>query len=295
MDRIEVFLEYLTYEKRYSIHTIEAYKLDLEQFESFISADFDIELIDVNHHQVRSWVVRLKEEGKSHKSIHRKISSVKSFYKHERRLGLVKSNPTAVVKLPKLEKRIPNFVKHSELATIKTNLQEKKKTFELCRDDMIILLLLSTGMRRSELIELSEDDYSGGVVKVLGKRNKERMIPLPSSVSETLDEYLILKSEKFQNPAKEILVTDKGEKLYEKFVYRVVNKYLASITTSKKKSPHVLRHSYATELLNNGADLSAIKDLLGHSSLAATQVYTHSSMEKIKEIYKSAHPRSKKN
>lgn len=290
-----MFLEYLTFEKRFSGHTVEAYKLDLKQFHTFIEEEFDMKLEEVTHHQVRSWVVQLKETGRSHKTIHRKISSVKSFYKHERRLGVIKINPTAVVKLPKLEKRIPHFVKHSELSKIKEDLNEEKEDFQQFRDDVIILLLLSTGMRRSELIGLQESDYSNGLIKVLGKRNKERIIPLPKSVCETLDKYLIFKRQNFELSSSEILVTDKGEKLYEKFVYRVVNKYLASITTSKKKSPHVLRHSYATELLNNGADLSAIKDLLGHSSLAATQVYTHSSMEKIKEIYKSAQIRSIKN
>ncbi len=295
MDRIELFLEYLTFEKRFSIHTIEAYKLDLSQFQIFIHDNFEMELNEVTHHQVRSWVVFLKEKKMSHKTIHRKISSVKSFYKQERRLGVVKVNPTTVVKLPKLEKRIPQFVKHSELSTIKESLSEEKNSFELVRDDMIILLLLSTGMRRSELIGLKEADYANGVIKVFGKRNKERLIPLPSSICESLDNYLKLKAQEFETDKGSLLVTNRGEKLYEKFVYRVVNKYLASVTTSKKKSPHILRHSYATELLNNGADLSAIKDLLGHSSLAATQVYTHSSMEKIKEIYKSAHPRSIKN
>jgi integrase/recombinase XerC len=295
MDKIELFLAYLTFEKRFSVHTVEAYKLDLSQFLKFIEVEFEMKLEEVTHHQIRSWVVKMKENGKSHKTIHRKISSIKSFYKQERRLGNIIINPTSVVKLPKLEKRIPHFIKHSELNTIKDDLREDKESFELLRDDMIILLLLSTGMRRSELIGLKETDYSEGLVKVLGKRNKERVIPLPESIADSLDKYLIVKRQKFPNGIDELLVTNTGEKLYEKFVYRIVNKYLASITTSKKKSPHVLRHSYATELLNNGADLSSIKDLLGHSSLAATQVYTHSSMEKIKEIYKSAHPRSTKN
>lgn len=295
MTRIKVFLEYLTYEKRYSSHTVAAYKTDLLQFLEFIVSEFDMKLNEVSHHQVRSWVVSMKSGGNSHKTIHRKISSIKSFYKHERRLGLVSINPASAVKLPKLEKRLPQFVKHTELEAIKSNLMGGKNEFTLFRDDMIILLLLSTGMRRSELMGLTEADYANGMLKVLGKRSKERLVPLPTLVASSLDKYLILKKKNFEESEKWLIVTNKGEKLYSKFVYRVVNKYLAKATTSKKKSPHVLRHSYATELLNNGADLSAIKDLLGHSSLAATQVYTHNSMEKIKKIYKSAHPRSVKN
>ncbi len=286
------FLDYLEFEKRFSKHTINAYKSDLAQFESFLECDFDTELDSASHQQVRSWVVNLKESGNSHKTIHRKISSVKSYYKYHLRMGDLEKNPVSGIKLPKIEKRVPNFVKHSEMKSLKTELESNRSAFGELRDSLIILVLLSTGIRRSELIGLKDSCIDNGAIKVLGKRNKERIVPLPEKVSMEIVKYLNVKQQEFSGNSDYLFVTDKGQKLYEKFVYRIVNNYLALNTTLKTKSPHVLRHSYATELLNNGADLSAIKELLGHSSLAATQVYTHSSMEKIKEIYKSAHPRS---
>jgi integrase/recombinase XerC len=292
MADIVSFIDYLKYEKRFSEHTISAYQTDLIQFTDFIQETFHEEILKANHHQVRSWVVSLKKDGNSHKTIHRKVSSLKSFYKFNLRLGIIDSSPTASIKLPKIEKRIPNFVKHSELSILKDDLFQERHSFKEVRDDLIILLLLATGIRRTELIHLKASDLSSSGIKVLGKRNKERIVPVPDSVRDRINEYLKIKEQEFEMPCDFLIVTNKGEKLYEKFVYGIVNNYLALRTTASKKSPHVLRHSYATELLNNGANLSSIKELLGHTSLAATQVYTHSSLEKIKEIYKSAHPRS---
>ena len=296
MPEFSTFLDYLKFEKRFSVHTVNAYELDLKQFSAFLKEDFSIDDDkEITHHHIRSWLVALKGLKSSHKTIHRKVSSVKSYFKYKNNIGSLSHNPTVGVKLPKIEKRIPQFIKTSELNQLQSKLSEVKDSFEDQRDDAIVLLLLATGIRRAELINLKSTDFHSNTIKVLGKRKKERIIPLPLKVSESIDCYVKKRDEKFGGSTEYLIVTNQGEKVYEKLVYRIVNIYLGDVTSSKKKSPHVLRHSYATELLNNGADLSAIKELLGHSSLAATQVYTHSSIEKIKEIYKSAHPRSVKN
>jgi len=290
----ESFLNYLKYEKRYSKHTVTAYEKDLDQFFSFgneLVEDFCVENIDSGI--IRRWLVSLMEDGISPRSVNRKISTLKSYFRHLMRDGVIKANPMERVISPRVPKKLPYFVKEKEI----NNLLDGKyfsNDFEGVRDKAIISLFYGTGMRLSELKELKQQDLNldGCIVKVTGKRNKERLIPFPYEIRGVLREYLEIREDMFGNIAPFIFLTDKGVQVYDKLIYRVVKKHLTKVTTLDKKSPHVLRHSYATHLLNNGADLNAIKELLGHANLAATQVYTHNTFEKLKEVYKQAHPRA---
>ncbi|MFM7024389.1 MAG: site-specific tyrosine recombinase/integron integrase [Flavobacteriales bacterium] len=303
---LDDFLQYLSIEKRYSEHTVLAYKHDLETFFEFIGTTYEIqEPVGISTLMVRSWVVDMVERELAPKSVHRKISSIKSFYKFLMRSGALKSSPAHGVVLPKLKKRLPTFVEESKMSHLLDQpeaepeplskgdaLQElHADNFSSKRDKLIIDLLYCTGMRLSELINLkiSSVDLRDNSIRVLGKGRKERVIPINLSTSATIKDYLAYRIEGEDNS---LLLTDKGKKLYEELVYRTVKKYLSHITTQEKKSPHVLRHSFATHMLNNGADLNAIKELLGHASLAATQVYTHNSIEKLKKVYNQAHPRA---
>lgn len=292
---LKKFLEYLKYEKHYSELTINAYQTDLEQFSEFIDDSFDEELLSVNSFQVRSWVVNLKNQGLKNKSIHRKISSLKSFYKFLLKIGEIDINPTSKVALPKLASRLPDFVREDDMRLLLDNLEEQSNDFDDLTKYTIFLLLYSTGMRRAELINLKElsVEFDKETIKVLGKRNKERIIPMESSVKNKLKIYQQQKNELGLSTLT-FFVNSKGQKLTEKFVYQTVNNYLSMIPSLKKRSPHVLRHTFATQMLENGADLMAIKDLLGHESLSSTQVYTHNTMEKLKQVYKSAHPKERK-
>lgn len=292
---LDKFLEYLKYEKHYSPLTIGAYQTDLEQFSIFVDDSFDLGLLDVDSFQVRSWVVSLKNQGLKNKSIHRKVSSVKSFYKFLLRIGEVEVNPTSKLALPKLESRLPDFVRENDMRELLTEIKDKIKGFNSLVNYSVFLLLYATGMRRAELVGLKQEaiDFDNGTVKVLGKRNKERIIPVETSVLNELKNYKNEKDLRGLNTTS-FFVNEKGEKLTEKFVYQTVNNYLSVVPSLKKRSPHVLRHTFATQMLENGADLMAIKDLLGHESLSSTQVYTHNTIEKLKQVYKSAHPRERK-
>ncbi len=292
----EKYLAYLKFEKRFSEHSLKSYQVDLNQFECFIHFNFEEKLEKATLDMIRTWVVSLKEKGLKIKSIHRKVSSLKSYYKFLIKNSVLQTNPAALVQLPKTEKRLPEFLKETETQqlffeelggdTIET------LTFEESRDDLMLQILYQTGVRLSELINIKDTDYVNNNIKVLGKRNKERLIPVSEGLKQSILNYQKIRNLEFGQTTEYLLVKNDGLKCYEKFVYRKVKYYLSKVTKMKKKSPHTLRHSFATHLLNNGADLSSIKDLLGHSSLAATQVYTHNSIEKMKLIYKSAHPRS---
>tara|TARA_R110002073_G_scaffold306012_2_gene475124 strand:- start:658 stop:1557 length:900 start_codon:yes stop_codon:yes gene_type:complete len=293
MNQITAFLEYLTFEKKYSKHTIVAYKNDLISFRDFCSIEYDQDIIDdVNYSQIRSWIVSLVDDGVINRTINRKISSLKSFYKFLQKTKQISKNPLASHKALKTTKEIQvPFSKEEVLKVI--SVIESGDTFEGVRDKLIVEMFYSTGMRRAELInlEIGSIDFSKDMVKVLGKRNKERLIPLLPSVLKSVKKYLELRGE-LQQKSTAFFLTQKGNKIYETLVYRVINNYFSRVSSKVKKSPHILRHSFATHLLNEGADLNSVKELLGHSSLASTQVYTHNSLEQIKKVYNQAHPRS---
>lgn len=288
---IRQFLDWLQKEKRYSEHTILAYEADISQLDSFLKETYEAGLLEASASMLRSWVVTLIEAGKTPKSVNRKISSLKSFYNFLQRKSLIGSLPTHKLVSPKTNKPLPAFIKNSEMEALFENFKFEDN-FKGKRDELIMEILYSCGIRLSELIGIKEQNVNlfDTTLKVLGKRNKERIIPLHKELISKLQEYMKLKSELFSSPL--LLLTDKGKKMYPKFVYRKVNYYLGQVTTSKKKSPHILRHTFATHMLNNGADLNTIKELLGHTNLSATEVYTHNSIEKLKNIYKQAHPRA---
>lgn len=294
MDYILSFLNYLEFEKRYSKRTIESYRIDLLQFSNYCSIQHYSDLLLVDARLIRSWIVELLEGNCANRSVNRKISTLKSFYKFLLRQGYLTSNPLFKVESLKTGKQLPVFVTQNQTEQL-FNEVEFGLDFQGVRNKLILALFYATGIRLSELIHLKSRDIDkvNLTIKVLGKRNKERIIPITREMLSTIDNYCSLKmSEAFDQTAEYLLVTDKGEKLYPKFVYRVVTAALRLVSTQDKKSPHVLRHTFATHMLNNGAEINAIKELLGHSSLAATQVYTHNTFEKLKEIYKQAHPRA---
>ena len=293
---VEQFLTYLQHEKRYSKHTVQSYGSDLLQFKDFVWTTFEADLKDVSHQMAREFIVYLLEEVKtSESSVARKLSTLRSYYKFCMRTGLLSNNPISQVKAPKLPKRLPVFVEDHKLDELLDSDVFFDDSFPSVRDKMVIELLFGAGIRLAELLSLKNSDinFYEQTIKVLGKRNKERIIPVTKMLVNQLKEYLDLKLvQNFHNKTGFLFVTDKGADAYPKLIYRIVQKYLSFISTQDKKSPHVLRHSYATSLLNRGADLNAIKELLGHASLAATQVYTHNSVERLKSIYKQAHPKA---
>lgn len=290
---IFIFIEYLTVEKKYSAHTIAAYKTDLEQFQAYILENYDDELVaNINHQQIRSWLAQLLADDVKATSVNRKISSLKSFFKHLQRLGKIKASPMAKVQAPKKPKQLPVFVEKNKLKVLtETILPEDGDDILSLRNRLVVELLYGTGMRLSELINLKEDDvdFHSSTLKVLGKRNKERIIPIAAPLLQLIENYM---NKKLENSDKNVyLLSNKGKKMYPKLVYTIVKSNLSLVTTLKKRSPHVLRHSFATHLLENGADLNAIKELLGHANLAATQVYTHNTIERLKEVHKNSHPK----
>jgi integrase/recombinase XerC len=292
---ITSFLEYLFLEKGYSKHTITAYRTDLIGFKYFCKITYDQDdLLVTSYVQVRSWVVSLVNANISNNSINRKVSSLKSFYKFLQKTALREDNPLSKHKALKLAKKVQVPFTAKEIDAVIQNIA-KEKDFDSLRNKLLIELLYSTGIRRAELINLKGIDVniSDRTIKVLGKRNKERFVPILTSVLETLNQFLELKTINIFN-SEFLLITSKGNKLYETLVYRIINSYFSQVSSKVKKSPHILRHSFATHLLNEGADLNSVKELLGHSSLASTQVYTHNSLDAIKKVYNQAHPRSNK-
>ena len=288
------FLNFLKYEKRYSDHTVTAYEKDLDQFILFGSEMVeDFCLVEADHHLIRQWVISLMDQRMTAVSVKRKISTLRSLYKYLLREGLMEKNPTDLVMVPKSGKKLPNFVQEEEMNKL-MDTSYFTSDFTGIRDKAIVSLFYGTGMRLSELkgIRMKDLQLNEKVVKVLGKRNKERLIPYPSEISVDLANYIKVRNELFGDSNSYLFITEKGEQAYDKLLYRIVRKYLSMVTPMEKRSPHILRHSYATHLLNRGADLNAIKELLGHASLAATQVYTHTTFEKLKKIYNQAHPRA---
>ena len=287
------FLKYLKYEKRYSKHTIISYENDLMQFTSFCQKITDNKIIK-DHKIIRSWIITLMEEKYSSRSINRKISSLKTYYKYLLKEKEIKTNPLEKIISPKNNKNIPQFIPEEDIE--KLFLEEIFSTdFPGTRDRLIIELLYSTGIRLSELanLKISDIEFERKLIKVLGKRQKQRIIPITNLIIDILNKYLLLKNKLPVNSNMQyLLITNKGKKIYNKLIYRTVKKYLSLTTTVSKKSPHILRHTFATHLLNKGADLNAIKELLGHANLSATQVYTHNTYEKLNQIYKQAHPRA---
>jgi integrase/recombinase XerC len=291
------FLDYLLLEKNYSKLTVKAYQNDLNDFSEFIKVEFNTASINqVNYSQIRSWIVILVENQLSNRTINRKISALNSYYKFLLKTGDIKLNPLAKHKALKTSKKIQVPFSEEEIKDVLNDLNFADD-FEGLRDKFIIELFYSTGVRRIELVELklSSLDLRKNTLKVLGKRNKERIIPLIKSVHQTATKYLEARLQLDKIVDKEYLfLTKKGVKIYETLVYRIINEYFSKASSKVKKSPHILRHSFATHLLNQGADLNAVKELLGHSSLAATQVYTHNSIAELKKVHIDAHPRSKK-
>ncbi len=287
---IDDFVKYLSLEKRFSLHTVQAYKNDLLEFENFISQNFQVQVVDSNHTFIRSWIVSLMENGISPRSVRRKISVLSGFYKYLILRNILSVSPVYKVPLPKVPKKLPVFVEESNMDFLFDSSFFAEDEIGI-RDKAVVLLIYHTGIRLSELISirLSGLDLVKNTVKVLGKRNKERILPFSEELNETLKLYL---SYRKISESEYLFVTPKGEKMYPKLVYRIVNNYLSQVSSLNKTSPHVLRHTFATHLLNNGADLNSIKELLGHANLSATQIYTHNSLEKIKSIYKQAHPRA---
>lgn len=292
---MQSFVDYLKYEKRYSVHTISSYQDDLFGFIDFVNDQYgSVRLIDISHTHIRSWLASLKEQGLSARSINRKISTLKSFFKYNLRTGVIETTPMTKVISPKVSRRLPSFVKEEETTTLMQTLNSTADDWKSLNARMLIGVFYATGMRLSELLNLREKqvDYSRKQVKVLGKGNKERIIPVSSELLDMIKDYCRQKAKNFEKADEALLVTEKGRKLYPRYAWLLVNTYLGQASTIDKKSPHVLRHTFATHLMNNGAGLSAVKELLGHSSLAATQVYTHNTIEKLKDIHKKAHPKA---
>lgn len=301
-ETLQPFYEYLRFEKRYSAHTLTAYRADLGDFSDYLDKHFgSIAITEINHGLVRSWLASLKDRGLTAKSINRKISGLRSLFKYLLKTGVITSTPMTKVISPKIGKRLPEFVKQEEAAQLLDNLERNTEDWKSLNAQMLITIFYATGMRLSELLNLREKqvDFAKSQIKVLGKGNKERIIPVSRELTRRIREYIIMKQEYFAGRgepagglAAELLVTEKGKKIYPRYAWALVNQYLGEASSLSKKSPHVLRHSFATHLVNNGASLNAVKELLGHSSLAATQVYTHNSIEKLKDIHKKAHPKA---
>ena len=284
----EKFLQFLEHEKRYSVHTIKSYSTDLEQFIQFLSSEFQVNTVkNVNFQFIRSWIAKLLSNNISPRSVNRKITTLKTYFRFLLQENLIKQSPMQKIISPKTSKRLPVFVEQVKMEQLLNEI-DFGVGFLAQRDRLILELFYFTGIRLSELINLKNKDinYSDSTILVLGKRKKERLIPLTSDILSKI------KKLNASNKSKYLFTTDKGKQISTKQVYRLVNKYLGMVTTLDKKSPHILRHTFATHMLNNGADINAIKELLGHANLSATQIYTHNTIEKLKTVYKQAHPRA---
>lgn len=292
---VESFLRYISYEKRYSQHTVKSYQNDLNQFEQFAHLKFNISgLEEATQLMIRSWVLSLMDQGNSSRSVNRKIASLRSFYKFLLKRDMIAKDPTQKIKSLKVKKELPGFANEREFSEFLDKLVFED-SFEGKTEQVILELLYGTGIRLSELIGLKESDFklSESTIKVLGKRNKERIIPVSRSLAHLLKNLITEKNHVFSHDQTSYLIVNQnGGQAYPMMIYRIVKKYLNQVPSLDKKSPHALRHTFATHLLDKGADLNAVKDLLGHSSLAATQVYTHNSLEKLKSVFDQAHPKA---
>ena len=292
---IQEFLNYLAFQKRYSRHTVISYQNDLTGFFDFIFLQYQsIALKEITAPVVRSWLALLKENKAASKTINRKISSLKSFFKYQLKMGHIEMSPMMTISALKVSRRLPSFIAEKDISHLLTG-ENFPSDWEGKMNLLIIEILYETGIRLSELINLKERhvDRSASVIKVLGKGNKERLIPVNNQLLRKIEEYILEKKIQFpESSGIYLLINKKGKMLYPKYVYNMVKYYLGQVSTNEKRSPHILRHSFATHLTNNGAQINAIKELLGHSSLAATQVYTHNTIEKLKEVHKRSHPKS---
>lgn len=287
------FLDYLALEKRYSLHTVKAYKADLALLSNYLDEIYSTTIDKANHSMIRSWLVNELNRGNTPRTVNRKITTLKSFFKFAQKQGVIKINPTLKLTSSKTSKGIPSFVTIDEMNKL---LDEKEFSDDYIgkRDRLIVEIFYSTGVRLSELIniKIKDIDFSKKQLKVLGKRNKERIIPLTQELVISLEKFLEIRNSMKIKFNSYLLLTEKGRKLNSSLVYKTMNKLISSVTSLKKTSPHVLRHTFATHMLNSGADLNIIKELLGHASLSATEVYTHNSIEKLKKVFNNAHPRA---
>ncbi len=290
---VNSFLQYLRTERRMSNHTLISYSTDLKQFADYLQLTYEeLEPERASALMIRSWMVSLTESGISNRSIRRKLSSLKSFYSFQIKQGKLEGNPLTGIISPKISKRLPVYVEERSMAELEVK-PDYPAGLEGMRDALMLSIFYETGVRLSELISLRERDvdFSRGFMKVLGKRNKERIVPVSQELINQISVYVTEKAKLAYTESEFLLTTDAGKKLYPKFVQRKVNYYLGEVSTLEKRSPHVLRHTFATHMLNNGADLNAIKEILGHANLAATQVYTHNSIDKLKQVHRLTHPR----
>ncbi|HMR18358.1 MAG TPA: tyrosine-type recombinase/integrase [Sphingobacterium sp.] len=288
------FINFLTHEKRYSSHTIKAYELEVDSFMAFVEKE-QVSFTEIDHKLTRYYFSLMKEGGKQPTSINRAISALKSYYKFLQRENLATVNPMRLVQALKTPKKLPVAVDQNKMNRLLDHMEIAGDSFENFRDFIVMELLFGTGIRLSELLQIKDGDidFYNKKILIFGKRKRERFVPIHSSLIEELKKYLSRKKqEELENISEYLVVTKEGKQAYAKLIYRIVQKYLSMVTSQKKRSPHVLRHSFATSLLDNGADLNAIKELLGHAGLAATQVYTHNSAERLKSIYKQAHPKA---
>ena len=293
---IQSFIDYLKFEKRYSPHTIRSYSDDLIQFFNFLHVQCGTAVVkEITQSFVRSWLASLKDDNVTARTINRKISTLKSFFKFQLKNGSIENTPMFNITSPKISKRLPVFIKEKDLADLTRGLKTGTENWDSLNTKMLITVFYSTGMRLSELINMKEKqiDFSRKQLKILGKGNKERLIPAGEELLTGIKDYINEKKRNFEQTDDVLLVNNKGKKLYPKYAYNLVRNILtAEVKTLDKKSPHVLRHTFATHLMNNGANLDAVKELLGHASLASTQVYTHNTIEKLKNVYKKAHPKA---
>lgn len=295
MNNIEIFLDFLKFEKRYSELTVRSYRNDLSQFSAFSMEELRLnDTSQANYKHIRSWIISLLENGMSPITVRRKISSLRSYFRFLIKQGSIEMNPMAKVISPRSKKVLPGFIELEPMNMLLDQF-EFGEGYIGARDKLIIELLYLTGIRRAELVSLRLNNVqvSNLVIKVTGKRNKERIVPITKEFAHSLEAFLAIRGEFFPETLEEsFFLTSKGAPIYPELVYRLVSKYLSFVTTFEKKSPHTLRHTFATHMLNNGADINAIKELLGHANLSATQIYTHNTFEKLKQIYKQAHPRA---
>ena len=290
---IELYLKYLKFEKRFSSHTVLNYKIDLYQFKNFLVSSYNTQNLEcADYKTIRAWIINLSSKKLTASSINRKIASLKSFYKYLITRDKIKDNPLKKIPSLKKEKKLPKFIKESDMQMVFDKSKFKNNLKEM-RNLLILELLYGTGIRLSELINLKIKDINinKNEIKVLGKRNKERIIPINNNIRLQLNKYLKLRKEQ-NNRCEYLLITSKDKKSYPMLIYRIVKENLSNIINSEKYNPHLLRHTFATHLINKGANINAIKDLLGHSSLAATQVYTHNSIEKLKKTFQKSHPKA---
>ena len=293
-DILPPFLDYLKFEKRYSAHTIKSYQSDLLQLDDYLQDKLGgMEAVGLTPVILRSWLASLKESGLEARSINRKISATKSFFRFHQRKGILENNPSVTLKVMKTGKRLPSFLKEEQTKELMA--AEEEDTWKGRTEKLLLEILYNAGIRVSELVNLKEKhlDSQRSALKVLGKGNKERMVPLKPEMLKILIDYRNSKKKVFEDFDTEyLLVNSKGKRLNTQYAYRAVKHLVGQLSTTSKKHPHLMRHTFATQLANNGADLNAIKELLGHSSLAATQVYTHNTIEKLKDIHRKAHPKA---